>query len=183
MLSFSKNSIETEDRTKLEMIYMKYYKEMYYTAMGVLNNTDDAQDAVQSSILKISTYIKKIDEVNCNKTKHLIITIVRNTAIDIYRYKQIHPYIQLEYVDDRFINVEQYFDDIIIRLGDEELLVEKLAELKKEYAEIVILKFYYEFNELEIADVLGISYGNVRTRLSRAKIALRKLLEEDTNIL
>ncbi len=179
MLPFSKSSIETEDRTKLETIYMKYYKEMYYTAMSVLNNTDDAQDAVQSSILKIATHIKKIEEVNCSKIKHLIITIVRNTAIDIYRYKQMHPYIQLEYVDGYSTDVEQYLDGIIIRLEDVELFAEKLIELKNEYAEIVILRYYYELDETEIANILSISYGNVRTRLSRAKIALRKLLEGD----
>lgn len=96
-LSAIKNS---ETRTKLEMLYMKYYKEMYYISMNILNNTNDAQDAVQTSILKLTKYIERIEDVNSNITKNLIVTIVRNTAIDVYRNKQLHPYTQLEDIED-----------------------------------------------------------------------------------
>lgn len=68
---------------------------------------------------------------------------------------------------------------MVIRIGDDKWLAEKLSELKSEYAEVLTFRYYYGFSDIEIADLLSISYENVRTRLSRAKAALRKLLEED----
>ena len=64
MLVFLMGIENIDARCKLEELYLKYHKEMYYIAIGILNNTHDAQDAVQSSILKLVSYIEKINEVN-----------------------------------------------------------------------------------------------------------------------
>lgn len=43
-----------EDRNKLEEIYIKYKKLMYYIAMDVLDDTHESEDVVQNSIIKIA---------------------------------------------------------------------------------------------------------------------------------
>jgi len=45
---------------------------------------------VQTAILKCADYIEKIEDIDCNKTKNLIVTIIKSTATDIYRYKKKH---------------------------------------------------------------------------------------------
>jgi len=167
-----------EERNKLEDLYVRYHKEMYYIAMSILNNTHDAQDAVQTSILKCADYVEKIEDIYCNKTKNLIVTIVKNTAIDIYRHKKKHPHGNLENFMELSTYSSQFTDDIIIRLSEGSYYAERLAEVKPEYAEILTLRYYEEFNDMEISQLLNISHENVRTRLSRAKAVLKKLLVE-----
>ena len=168
-----------EDRTKLEQIYIKYKKLMYYIAMDILKDTHEAEDVVQSSIMKIANYIEKIDEVNSNKTKSLIVTIVKSTSIDIYRRKKDKQFIDLDEVSGRIESDELPLDDLVIRFEESEELSEKLAEIKSEYANILTLKYYHQLNDKEIAEMLDLTNENVRIRIYRAKIALKKVMLKD----
>ncbi len=179
MLFFLTAIEDAESRDLLEKIYREYHKEMYYIANNILNNSHDAADVVQTSIIKLIPYIEKINDVKCNKTKYLIVTIVKNTAIDLYRKKSKQPMIDLEVAEAIPDINSQYMEDIVIRLGDAKMLAEKLANLKSEYADVLTLKYYFEFEDVEIAEILKISITNVRVRLSRAKSHLRNLMSED----
>ncbi|KPU43276.1 RNA polymerase sigma factor YlaC [Oxobacter pfennigii] len=169
----------TEERNKLERLYIKYHKYMFYIANEILNNPNEAQDAVQSSIIKVVNYLDKIDDIECNKTKYLIVTIIKSTSIDMLRRRSKIEYLSLdltdEYIDINTPNTE----DIVIRLSETKELLEKLTEIKAEYADILTLKYYHELSDREIADILSISHENVRTRLSRARAALKKIMIED----
>lgn len=68
--------------------------------------------------------------MKCNKTKYLIVTIVKNTAIDLYRKKSKQPLIDIEEAEAIPDINSQFMDDIVIRLGDAKMLAEKLAKLK-----------------------------------------------------
>jgi len=179
MLLFLMAIEDAESRDLLEKIYYAYHKEMYYIANNILNNSHDAADVVQTSVIKLIPYIEKINDVKCNKTKYLIVTIVKNTAIDLYRKKSKQPLIDLEVTEAIPDINSQYMEDIVIRLGDAKMLAEKLAKLKSEYADVLTLKYYFEFEDVEIAEILKISITNVRVRLSRAKSHLRNLMCED----
>jgi RNA polymerase sigma-70 factor (ECF subfamily) len=152
---------------------------MYYIANDILKNTHEAEDVVQNSIIKIANYIEKIDDINCNKTKSLIVTIVKSTSIDVYRKKKDNYIIDIDETGNRIESDEPPLDDLIIRLEESEELSKKLAELKSEYADILMLKYYHQFNDKEIAGVLSLKNENVRIRIYRAKIALKKVMLKD----
>lgn len=176
MLTFLMVINNQEARNMLEQLYLAYHKQMFYIANEILKDIHESQDVVQTSILKLVDYVDRIECVNCNKTKHLVVTIVRNTAIDNYRRKKKHSVIPSEDFDDLEKSNDTTLDDLIIRLSEAEELAEKLAQLKIDYADILTLKYYHEFNDKEIAEILNISYENVRVRLNRAKTALKKLM-------
>ena len=125
------------------------------------------------------TYIEKIDEVKCNKTKYLIVTIVRNTAIDIYRKKNKQPVIEIDDISELIQSNVPSMDELVIRISDAKMLAKNLAKLKIEYADVLTLKYYHEFDDKEIANALCISYENVRVRLCRAKNELKKIMKND----
>ncbi len=172
-------SIEDEQsKDLLENIYSAYHKKMYYIAYSILNNSHDAQDAVQTSIIKLIKYIDKTSDVKCNKTKHLIVTIVRNEAIDLYRKKKKRPLIELDPANDIADERVSSLDEIVIKLSEAKEIAEKLSKLKGDYADVLTLKYYYQFDDKEIADILNISNGNVRIRLNRAKTKLRNMMNK-----
>lgn len=169
---------DVESRDLLEKIYRAYHKEMFYIANDILKNSHDASDVVQTSIIKLIPYIEKIDNVKCNKTKYLIVTIVKNTAIDLYRKKCNSSLLELEVAEDIPDSISESMEEVVIRLSDAKMIAEKLAQLSPEYADVLTLKYYFEFEDKEIAEILKTSHVNVRVRLSRAKTSLRNLMRD-----
>ena len=91
--------IESEDdKVRFEEIYLKYKSLMFYAANKILHNEQDAEDAVHIAFIKIAENIKKIDVLDCPKTRSYIVTIVENKAIDIYRRKSRHK--EAEYLEE-----------------------------------------------------------------------------------
>lgn len=163
-----------EDKIKFEDIYNSYKKTMYYVANKILEDEHYSHDAVQISFLKIIKNIDKIEEINCNKTKGFIVTIVKNTAIDIYRKnkREKEKVKNLEHeireVEDRFNNVEELSSNI-------EIAILKLPE---RYKSVFFLKYCHGVHDNKIGDILGISASTVRTRIKRGKEKLKSILEE-----
>ncbi|MBF4694958.1 sigma-70 family RNA polymerase sigma factor [Fusibacter sp. Q10-2] len=63
MLIFLMNIKNTEERDTLEKLYLKYHKRMFYIVNGILKDSYESQDVVQTAILKMVNYIDKIDYV------------------------------------------------------------------------------------------------------------------------
>ena len=74
---------EKEQRQKLEKVYELYGSRMYYRAMQILNQREDAEDAVQNSIIAISRHTDCIDFDDEAKTAAFVYTVISHCAIDI----------------------------------------------------------------------------------------------------
>lgn len=84
-MSFSFMTIhDPVQRTKLEEIYAKYRKVMFYTAKSILNDDFSAEDAVHKAFEKLFNYLDKIEDISSHKTKGFLVIVVRNIAIDLY---------------------------------------------------------------------------------------------------
>jgi RNA polymerase sigma-70 factor (ECF subfamily) len=166
-------------RNKLEDIYRLHRKKLWYIANDILHDEYEAEDAVQEALIKVSEYIDKNFDVNCNKTVGLVVIIVRRISINIYNKRKRRKTEDFGYfenmVDDDVWNPEVY----VLRLDEMEWIADKLASMKKEYADILTLKYFYEYSNKDIADILSTSEGNVRIRLMRARNALHAIIGDD----
>lgn len=116
--------------------------------------------------------MKKIDDIESNRTKRMIITITKNCAIDIYRKRSrqwnsetdIENIIHLEHIDSYFVVEDEKYKCI--------------NELPDIYKDVLILKYSSGFSDKEIAEILELSEVNVRKRISRARKLLKRNMEE-----
>lgn len=70
------------------------------------------------------------------------------------------------------------------RKSEQTMLLDALKKLPLKYREVLILYYYEELNTTEISEMLGFSVNTVKTRLNRARKALKPLLnEEDLEVL
>ena len=74
-----------EDISKFENVYNTYKNRMYYVANSILKDSHLAEDAVHMAFLRIINNLDKIGDIDSHKTKGLVVIIVKNIAIDIYR--------------------------------------------------------------------------------------------------
>lgn len=56
----------------------------------------EPEDVVQDIFLKVIRIINKIDEINCGKTKGLLVIITRNTALDMVKSKERSTKVDLD---------------------------------------------------------------------------------------
>lgn len=160
------------DKSKFELIYKSYKKLMLYQANKILGDTNDTEDVVHESFLKIIKIIDQIEEPKCPKTRNLIVTIVERTAIDLYRRRQKVPIVAM---DEEYINVPEPKD--IEDLHDKADLAAAMAMLPTRYREVLLLRYDSGFTEAEVAVILSMSQENVHKTVQRAKKKLGEILE------
>lgn len=143
-----------------------YQYQFYVIAYAILKNEDDAQDAVCSAILKGYEHLEQLK--NPHKFKPWMIAITKNEALQMKRKRMELP--GNEMVEELLGGTkEPYYDNE---------LWEIVQALKEEYRLVIVLFYYNDLTMWEIADVLDIPIGTVKSRLSRGKKLLKAVLEE-----
>lgn len=142
---------------------------MFHVANKILNETSDAEDAVHQAFVKVAEIIDKIQEPDCPKTQGLLVTIVENKAIDLYRKKQkCH---KVEYIEETMGLTAEYKGD--------NGLAGCILRLPVRYREMILLKYYYGYTTKEAAKIMGISESNASKLDQRAKKRLEELCREE----
>lgn len=158
-----------EKRTRFEQLYTKYKGLMFYVANQILRETNDAEDAVHQAFVKVAENIDKIHDPDCAKTRSLLVTIVENKAIDLYRKKRkIH---KVEYTEENLGLSAEY--------KGEDSLAGCILKLPARYREMILLKYHHGFSTKEIAKIMGISESNASKLDQRAKKRLYELCREE----
>ena len=165
------------DKSKFEIIYNSYKNLMLYQANNILGDTNDTEDVVHESFLKIIKIIDQIEVAKCPKTRNLVVTIVERTAIDLYRRRQKVPIVAME---EEFINVPEPKD--IEELHDKADLAAAMAMLPTRYREVLLLRYDSGFTEAEVAVILSMSHENVHKTVQRAKKRLSEILERQGGV-
>lgn len=158
-----------EDKTKFEKVYLTYRGLMYHVAYKILNNEQDAEDAVHNAFVKIAENIEKIGDPVCPKTRSYVVTIVENKAIDIYRANQRRS--KVAYLDE--------VSGITVDTAEASGLEYCILKLPPEYRQVILLKYCHGFSCKEIAKQLGISEANAKKIDQRAKKKLLELCREE----
>ena len=168
--------LETEnEKNKVEEIYERYHRLMLKRAYDMLGEQMAAEDAVHDSFIKIVRSLKSIGEAESPKTKRLVMIILENTVFDMMRKRKRRGE---EFVGD-FETVHQEGYRVDESVEAELFLVNAIKSLPRLYRDVIILRYANGYEIGEIAEMLGISEGSVRTRIYRAKGLLTEICGED----
>lgn len=140
-------------------------------AIQILGNPDDAADAVQDAL---ATALEKPAAYDDGRgpLKPWFLRVVRNRCFDQLRRRRPNDLPVEELVDTRK-TPEQALQ---IAQQDAELK-RALTAITADQRQIIVLRDYLDLSYAEIADVLRIARGTVMSRLHRARLALKEVLE------
>ncbi len=173
MLNITSTYLPKEYRKSVEQIYNEYKKLMYYTAMKLVNNTDNADDIVHSAFLRIIKHIKKIESFTPKIQKGYIIYIVRNLSIDFLKQSDNVMTVPFEmhtaYIEDDKYDTER----IVISKLEIKKVMDCIDNLDPKYSSAVFHRYILGFSIIEIAQMLEITVENARVRCHRGR---KKLL-------
>lgn len=180
MLSLYLSMIDDEaSRTLFEQLYLLYRHTMIYEANQILHDQMLAEDAVHDAFLRMIKHLENISDPECHKTRAFVVIVVRNIALDYCRRKQRQAEkhvgsVAFTEVEDA-LNPEETYEQKELQKD----IYRIMGQMHPAYAEILALKYSFEYIDQEIAHLLGITHENARTRLHRAKQQLKQRLAVD----
>lgn len=171
------------DREALNKIMEKYQNIMFGMAYNILSDYQDAEDAVQETFIKVYKSISSFKGDSAFTT--WLYVICRNSCNDILRKRRKHSVvtsIDSDETDDgpvRGIKSDAPSPEDMVELSETQALVrEAINSLKPEYKEILVLSDIEQLSYDEVSSILKIPNGTVKSRLNRARNALRKKLSD-----
>lgn len=179
MLASAIAAIESEsDRNFIEDIYLKYHAPMYRKALSLLHNSHDAEDAVEAAMLKLIDRMELLRGCNRASLRSYLISCAKNAAIDrLRRSSRQYSFDDVQAKIDA-IPDEREVDAGLLRASQASAMADALLRLPERERELLRMKYYEELSDREIAEILGIRAGSIRTCLMRARRKLGEILKE-----
>ena len=165
-----------EERSLAEHLYLTYKSRMYGIAYAILHKREDAEDAVMDAVFSIVKNISRFSSIPRNKTESLIVVIIRNAAINRYHYNKRRSTLPLEEAAIDIPDSDPTPEEMFGQKEDYEELLRVMRMLDPIYRDILLLKYFYEYDNGTIAAMTGVAETTVRVRLMRAKEKLSGLL-------
>lgn len=166
------------DRQTMTELYETYEQKMFGIANAILHNNWQAEDAVHEAFVRMVPYLSRCKDVNDEKTKILIVRVIKSAAIDIYRKnKRENTYIldsEEDWIEDKHNPVEVY----LATLSAGEMLKKIIGQLSNDDRKIIEMRCYDGMPVSDIGEILGISTDNVYKRLSRARKRVKEIIAE-----
>lgn len=147
------------DKRAFETIIMEVIDSLYRVAYGILQNEEDASDAISNATLKAYEKINMLKNLEFFKT--WITRIVINESNTIIRQNK-----KVVYIDNYAENQRNTY------INNNEISIDvnrAMNKLDKNLNQIVILYYFEDLGIEEIANILEIPKGTVKSRLSRAR--------------
>ena len=171
----------------MSCLIVKYQDRVYSTILKICSNRDDAAELTQD------TFVKVLESIRTFRGKSSFYTWLFRVAVNLTinhcrRRFKLSP-VSLDATNE---NLEKQRERLASILADSEKndpalmaqnkelvqrILDSIGQLPEEYRLILILRDIEQMSYADIAEVLDIEYGTVKSRLSRARVALRDLLE------
>ena len=156
-------------------------RRVYGICYRFTNNDGEAQDLTQDVFLRIFKTLKSFRSGEGSFTVWLT-RLTRNLLIDHYRRTKLER--ASDSIEDQMTMLEERSvgsgraDGLLAGREASEILQAGLQRLSPELRETVILRDLEELEYKEIADVLGVPEGTVKSRLNRGRAELARVLRK-----
>jgi RNA polymerase sigma-70 factor, ECF subfamily len=175
----------TGNRDAMERLLVRAQEVAYRFSLLVCGHPEDAEDVMQEALLKTYQHVAHISEPDAFRT--WLYTTVRNACLMKRRRRVGEP--------SSFVSLEQGVEtaDGVVpvdvadaaRPMDQQLsdawvdgrLRQALSQLPPLYRMVVVMREIEGLSTREVAEIIGVSEANVKTRLHRARLMLRKQLQ------
>ena len=175
-------------RRRFELLALPHLDAAYNLARWLAGNPTDAEDVVQDAYMRAFRYF---DAFQGGNFRVWLLTIVRNAFVTWVKENRSG---RMVFVPDTPLAESADTDEtawgskprdpeaLLMDSIDSQTLNRLMEKLPSEYREVLLLREVEDLAYKEIADVTGVPMGTVMSRLSRARLALRKLWLEQAKL-
>ncbi len=174
------------DADAFEQLVLTYQTPIYNLCLRMIGNPEDAADLTQEAFIKAWKNLGGFQFESAFST--WLYRLASNTCLDHLRSVKRRPQVSLTAEDSDGETQTMDFPDpapspeaAVIVKEEQELLARAMDALDEQQRQILTLRAVNELSYAEIAELLGIKEGTVKSRLARTRDALRKILLERGN--
>ena len=167
------------DREAFGELVEQYRDNVYRLAYRMCGNAYDADEAAQEAFVAAWRALPNFR--GDAKFSTWLYRLTTNAAIDVMRREKRHQTVG----DGEMVDLADDADspqETVERTEQQETVQKALATLSEEYREVLLLRYMEELDYAEIAEVLQLPSGTVKSRINRAKAALKTALLKSGNI-
>ena len=168
----------------MENLYNEYNRYIYHLCLKLTRNKSEAEDLMQEVWLKVVRYESSLGEVD--HAKAWLTTICMNTFRDRYRKnvrRSKHMAQQPKELDISLLDLipadEIGTEELLEQQDVSQLLRLKIGELDTIYRTTIVYFYVHQLSLIEIAEMMKVSSGTVKSRLFRGKQRLKDMLLAD----
>jgi len=167
------------------VLIKRYEKELYHFLVRFLGNASLAEESFQEAFLQVHISAGRFDTEK--KFRPWLYTIAANKARDLLRSRAIRPTVQLTdpsqddgHSDlwDYLLRTDQTPGDILDEKYQKERVRKTVDQLPNRHREILILAYFNQVPYKDMAEVLDIPLGTVKSRLHAAVKNFSKLYQQ-----
>ena len=174
------------DYQAFEFLVTRYEAKVYRLAIRMLRNPQDAEDALQETFLQVFRGLPGFE--GRSKFSTWLFRLATNVCLMRIRHRETEPS-KLLPLEDYLPKLEEGEglsmvdwadrpEDALLSKESREQMMGALEKLPPEYRAVFILRDIEGFSNAETGESLGISIAAVKSRLHRARLALRGMLSE-----
>jgi RNA polymerase sigma-70 factor (ECF subfamily) len=165
-------SAQAGDRNALDQLLRRHYDRVHGICRRIAGTSRDADDACQEALIKIVRNLPRFDGRSSFGT--WAYRIATNAALDELRKRDRRP--GLAAVDEPVDAVDTRAGRRVEDVTDRLLLDDALATLSEDLRTAVVLRDVADLDYPEIAELLDVPIGTVKSRISRGRTALADAL-------
>lgn len=174
------------DRAAMEALLMRAQEVAYRFSVHVCGHVDEAEDVMQEALLKTYRHAQRIREPEAFRP--WLYRTVRNACL-MRRRRRVDEPARLQSLDELMPTPDGMMaldppdrgrspEDVVVNNRLKRRLHKAFRALPPAFRLVVFLREMEGLSTREVAQVLKISEANVKTRLHRARLFLRRELEE-----
>lgn len=162
--------IREGDASALEELLRRHHLRIHAVCLRILGHRSDADDAAQNALVSIARNVSTFDGRSSFST--WAYRVATNAALDEIRRRRRRPrpMIDVDAILERLDDPQAEHDRDV--LENRELIERALASLPEEYRVAVVLRDVADLDYEQIANVLEIPIGTVRSRIARGRAKL-----------
>jgi len=165
--------LKQRQQSAFSYLYDNYSGALLSVIVGVVADTELANDVLQEVFIKIWRQIESYDDTK-GRLFTWMLNVARNASIDTVRSKGYQNSQQNQELTETTYNAGGTTHIQTDQIG----LRKVVHQLKEEYKVLVELAYFQGFTQDEISKILDIPLGTVKTRLRTALIQLRTVIKQ-----
>lgn len=174
------------DPDAFEQLVLAYQTPIYNLCLRMTGNPEDAADLTQEALIKAWRNLAGFQFESAFST--WLYRLASNACLDHLRSVKRRPQVSLTVEDDDGETQTMEFPDdaptpeqAAITKDENERLARAMQALDEQQRQILTLRAINDLSYAEIAEILGVKEGTVKSRLARSRDALRKILLHNGN--
>ncbi|MBT2639889.1 sigma-70 family RNA polymerase sigma factor [Bacillus sp. ISL-39] len=154
----------------------RFGTDVLHLAYSYVRNRQTAEDLAQEIFLKC---YQKFDTFEGNsQIQTWLYRIASNHCKDYLKSWHHRRVLVTDYISAKLAGHHDGPESQLVRNTDNKELIEAMFKLPVKYREVIFLFYYQELSQKEIAEVCGLNLSTLKSRLTRAKVLLKEILQE-----